>query len=71
MRVFGSIARGEASSRSDVDFLVEMVPEHSLLDRAALKIELEEILGREVDVLTERNLYLPIRARVVCEAIPL
>jgi uncharacterized protein len=52
-RVFGSAAQGEARADSDVDLLVEMTPGRSLLDHAALQIELEEFLGHKVDVVTE------------------
>lgn len=71
LRVFGSVARGEESTRSDVDLLVDMRPGHSLLDRAGLKVELEELLGSPVDVVTEGNLYAPIRPRVLAEAVDL
>lgn len=71
VRVFGSVARGEAGPSSDVDFLVEMPPDHSLLDRIALLLDLEHALGRKVDVATERVLRPHIRERVVREAVPL
>ena len=54
VRVFGSVARGEAGPESDVDFLVELERGRSLLDRAALILDLETLLGRRVDVATER-----------------
>ena len=69
--VFGSVARGEADERSDVDFLVEMEPGRSLLDMGGLLMELRELLGRDVDVVTERGLKPRIRARVLREAVAL
>ncbi|MFN3763444.1 MAG: nucleotidyltransferase family protein [Anaerolineae bacterium] len=71
VRVFGSVARGEADERSDVDFLVEMEPGRSLLDLGGLQMELEALLGCPVDVVTERALKARIRERVLREAIPL
>jgi predicted nucleotidyltransferase len=71
VRVFGSVARGEADGRSDVDCLVEMEPGRSLLDMGGLLMELRELLGRDVDVVTERGLKPRIRARVLREAVAL
>jgi predicted nucleotidyltransferase len=71
VRVFGSVARGEASADSDVDLLVDLEPGRSLLDHAALVIELETLLGRKVDVAIARGLRSRIRDRVLKEAIPL
>ena len=71
VRVFGSVARGEARPGSDIDFLVEMEPGRSLLDIGGLVMELQELLGQNVDVVTERGLKSRIRARVLVEAIPL
>lgn len=71
VRVFGSVARGEADEQSDVDFLVEMEPGRSLLDMGGLLMDLRDLLGREVDVVTERGLKPRIRARVLKGAIPL
>ena len=71
VRVFGSVARGEAGPQSDVDFLVELEPGRSLLDRATLLADLEELLGRKVDVVTERSLYWLLRRRILKEAQPL
>ncbi len=65
--VFGSIARDESDEKSDVDILVEMSGEKSLLDLAGLKIELEEILGRGVDVLTYESLHPLLRDRILSE----
>ncbi len=71
VRVFGSVARGEASAQSDVDLLVDLQPGRSLLDHAALVVELEALLGRKVDVAVARGLRARIRERVLREAIPL
>jgi predicted nucleotidyltransferase len=71
LRVFGSVARGEGHARSDVDFLVDMEPGRSLFDRGGLQYELERLLGRTVDVVTERGLKARIRDRVLQEAVPL
>ncbi|OLC38818.1 MAG: nucleotidyltransferase [Acidobacteria bacterium 13_1_20CM_2_55_15] len=71
IRVFGSIARGNDRLDSDVDFLVDMEPGRSLLDMGGLLMELRELLGRNVDVVTERGLKPRIRERVLKEAVPL
>jgi len=71
VRVFGSVARQEADQQSDVDFLVEMEPGRSLFDLGGLQYELEGLLGRRVDVVTERGLKARIRQRVLQEAVPL
>jgi len=71
VRIFGSAARGEADERSDVDVLVDMEPGRSLLDMGGLLMDLQELLGRRVDVVSERGLRERIRERVLREAIPL
>jgi len=71
VRVFGSLARGEADERSDVDFLVDMRSGRSLLDLGGLLEDLRELLSRPVDVVTERGLKARIRDRVLREAVPL
>ncbi len=70
VRVFGSVARGEADRESDIDFLVELETGRSLLDLGGLQMELESLLGRRVDVVTVRGLKARIRERVLREAIP-
>jgi predicted nucleotidyltransferase len=70
VRVFGSVARGEADRESDIDFLVELETGRSLLDLGGLQMELESLLGRRVDVVTERGLKARIRERVLREAVP-
>ena len=71
VRVFGSVARGEADEASDVDFLVELETGRSLLDHAGLWLALEALLGCKVDVVTERGLKPRMRDRVLREAITL
>ena len=71
IRVFGSVARGEAGAESDIDFVVEMPPDHSLLDRIALKHDLEDLLDRKVDVVTDKSVYWLLRRRILKEAQPL
>lgn len=71
VRVFGSLARGEADAASDVDFLVELDPGRSLLDLGGLQFELEALLGRRVDVVTIPGLKPRIRERVLREAVHL
>ena len=71
IRVFGSVARGEADEKSDIDFLVEMEPGRSLFDLGGLLMDLQEVLGRDVDVVTERGLNPRIRDRVLREAVAL
>jgi predicted nucleotidyltransferase len=71
VRVFGSVARGNADERSDLDLLVDMEPGRSLFDLGGLLVDLEELLGCSVDVVTEKGLRDRIRSRVLQEAIPL
>ncbi len=71
VRVFGSVARGEADSESDIDLLVNMEPGRSLLDLCGLLIDLEDLLGCKVDVVTEKGLRERIRERVLKEAVTL
>jgi len=70
VRVFGSVARGEADRESDMDFLVELEAGRSLLDLGGLQVDLESLLGRRVDVVTVRGLKTRIRERVLREAMP-
>jgi predicted nucleotidyltransferase len=69
VRVFGSVARGDADEASDIDFLVDMEPGRSLLDLGGLQADLENLLGCRVDVVTEGGLKTRIRARVLHEAV--
>ena len=71
VRIFGSVARGEADKESDVDILVELGPDRSLLDLGGFLTDLEDLLGRRVDVVTEKGLRTRLRDRVLQEAVPL
>jgi uncharacterized protein len=71
VRVFGSVARGEADEQSDIDLLVDMEPGRSLLDLGGLLMDLQALLGQKVDVVTERGLKPRIRERVLAEAVAL
>ncbi len=71
VRVFGSVARGEAGPDSDLDLLVEMAPGRSLLDLIAVEQDLEDLLGRKVDVLTEAAVSPYMREAVLKEAVRL
>jgi len=71
VRVFGSVARGIADERSDIDFLVDLSPGRSLLDLGGLLYELQQLLGRPVDVITAAGLRPRIRERVLKEAVPI
>jgi predicted nucleotidyltransferase len=71
VRVFGSIARGEATECSDIDLLVELRPERSLMDLGGLLMDLQASIGVRVDVATERMLRPEVRRRVLAEAVPL
>ncbi len=71
VRLFGSIARGEATEDSDIDVLVELEPGRSLFDLGGLLTDLEMLLGRRVDVVTPAGLRERIRERVLREAVPL
>jgi predicted nucleotidyltransferase len=71
VRVFGSVARGEASSISDLDFIVSMEKGRSYLDLVGLWQELEELLGSHVDVITDGGISPYLKEAVLKEAVPL
>ena len=71
IRVFGSVARGEAGPESDIDILVKMEEGRSLLDISALVLDLKDLLGVKVDVVSEDGIYWLLRRRILKEAIPL
>lgn len=71
VRIFGSVVRGEAGPESDIDFLVELAPGRTLLDWSAFWQDLERLLGRHVDVATEKSLKPDVRAQAIKEALPL
>lgn len=69
LRVFGSVARGTERSTSDVDILVDPLPGATLFDLGALQVELEELLGAHVDLLTPGDLPISFRNTVLAEAV--
>jgi predicted nucleotidyltransferase len=71
IRIFGSVARGEADESSDVDFLVDMEPGRTLLDMGGLLMDLQALLGRQVDIISARGLTPSIRDQVLREAVSL
>jgi predicted nucleotidyltransferase len=71
IRVYGSVARGQATDSSDLDLLVEWESDRSLLDVVGLKQDLEDLLGVTVDIGSERGLHWFIRDEVLREAVPL
>lgn len=71
VRVFGSRARGDAESGSDLDLLIEVGPVHSRWFPGGLVAELEALLGHRVDVVEVRSLHPAFRERIVAEALPL
>ena len=71
VRVFGSAARGDASPASDIDFLVDLDPDRTLMDLGGLLMALQELLQSRVDVATERMLRPKVRERALADAVPL
>jgi uncharacterized protein len=71
VRIFGSVARGEADLESDIDFLVELEPGRSLLDLGGLWTDLNALMGVKVDVFSEKSLKRRVRERAVSEAVSL
>jgi len=70
VRIFGSVVRDESGPSSDIDFLVDLEPDRSLLDVGGLVMDLQNLLGLEVDIVTEKGLHWYIRDRVIAEARP-
>jgi uncharacterized protein len=71
VRVFGSVALGDDSATSDVDFLVDLEPTRTLLDLGGLVMDLRDLLQRDVAVVTEQGLRPRVAARVVADAVVL
>ena len=71
IRIFGSVANGTADAESDVDFLVDMEKGRSLFDMGGLLMDLQKLLNRKVDVVTEKGLRERIRDRVLNQAVQL
>ncbi|MDX2378642.1 MAG: nucleotidyltransferase family protein [Acidimicrobiia bacterium] len=71
VRVFGSVARGDATASSDVDFLVDLDEGRGLFDLGGLLMDLQELLGCEVDVVTEAGMRSRVSERVLCDAVDL
>ena len=71
IRIFGSVARGDAREDSDLDVLVDLESGRSLFDLGGLLMDLENLLGCRVDVVTAKGLRERIRSRVLKESIPL
>lgn len=71
VRLFGSVARGEENPQSDIDFLVDLEEGCTLLDLGGALVKLQELLGRKVDIVTERGLHWYLREKILKEARPL
>lgn len=71
VRVFGSVARRDVGEESDLDLLVAMEPGRTLLDVAGLLVDLQDLLGCSVDIVTEGGLRGAFRDRVLAEAVPI
>ena len=71
LRVFGSVSRGEATDKSDLDLLINLEPGRTLLDIIAIKQDLEDLLGCAVDVVTENAVSPYIREQILKEAVSL
>ena len=71
IRIFGSVIRDEATPPSDIDLLVDLEKGRSLLDLGGASIKLQEVLGRKVDIVTERGLHWYLRDKILKEARPL
>lgn len=71
VRVFGSVARGDAGPESDVDFLIDAGPNRTPFFPGGLLVDLEYLLGRRVDIATPNGLHWYIRKKILDEAVPL
>lgn len=70
-RAFGSVLSGQDTDSSDLDILIDTTPEPTLMDVAAIQVELQRLLGIPVDVVTPRELSDNFRSRVLAEALPI
>ncbi|HOC70682.1 MAG TPA: nucleotidyltransferase family protein [Candidatus Hydrogenedentes bacterium] len=71
MRIFGSVARGDQTENSDLDLVVRFDPGRTLFDQGGFLMELQDLLGIKVDVISERGMRARFREHVMKEAIPL
>ncbi len=71
VRIFGSVARGDATEASDIDFLVDLDEDRGLFDLGGLLMDLQELLGHNVDVVTEAGLRARVSTRVLHDAVEL
>jgi len=71
VRIFGSVARGEDTAQSDIDLLVDLEKGRTLLDLGGALVQLQDLLGRRVDIVTERGLHWYLREKILREARPL
>jgi predicted nucleotidyltransferase len=71
VRIFGSVARGEDTKQSDLDLLVKLDEDRSLVDHVALKQDLENLLGCEIDIVTENSINPRLREKVFQDAVPI
>ncbi len=70
IRIFGSVARGDETPQSDIDFLVDLEEGCTLFDLGGALVELQKLLGRKVDIVTERGLHWYLREKIIKEARP-
>lgn len=71
LRLFGSVLRGEETPQSDIDLLVDLEPGRSMFDLGGALIQLQELLRRKVDIVTEGGLHWYLKEKIIQEAVPL
>ena len=71
VRVFGSVVRGEDGPESDIDLLIDLEPGRTLFDLGGLNSDLQDLLDRKVDLVTENGISKYVRRRILSEAVPL
>ena len=69
IKLFGSVSKNEHNSESDIDFLVEFEENRTLFDLISLKDELENLLGKSVDLVTKESIHWQLREQIINEAI--